>query len=408
MDQIDADADIPALPPVNEATARSVSAVYRGAALLAGAVASLRLQVVHQPNNQISQVTESHRLASILDFQPDPKQSMTAYSFKNLIMQSRIFGGNFYARILYDNAARVIGLRHYPYQRVRVVQIMDPPYTRWYTFSEPDGKSGDPVPDDEVLHIMADANNGIIGESLIFSNAKTAIQQQLFMQTQSQNVHRHAIKPGGVVKLPSGFSADQKKRIQEFFKQKYQGSVNTGNLLWLDVGAEYQQLSPSLSLVDLQTIEFLRYGVNDIARFLGIPSHLLNEQSQTSAWGSGIESIGRAFLQYTLEPHLRAIEEEMRLKLFGKSDFEPRFDRSPLQQTDAKTQAEIESRMINAGVWTINERRKKYNLPPQDDGDQSLVNSTLVPLSKVGEDPAPQIADQTQQPEQPADEPERK
>jgi hypothetical protein len=98
----------------------------------------------------------------------------------------------------------------------------------------------------------------------------------------------------------------------------------------------------------------------------------------------------------------------MRLKLFGKSDFEPRFDRSPLQQTDAKTQAEIESRMINAGVWTINERRKKYNLPPQDDGDQSLVNSTLVPLSKVGEDPAPQIADQTQQPEQPADEPERK
>lgn len=375
--------DMAFLPQINETTARTVSAVYRGVSLLSGVVAALPLNVVHRPSNAVSRIAPEHRVAPLLGFAPDPKQSMTAYTFKALVIQSRIYGGNFFARILYDNAARVTGLRYYPYQSVRVVPTMQPPYTRHYVLSEPDGTVSDPVPDDEMIHIMSEANNGLIGESLIFSAAKSTIQMQLFLQTQAKAVHTNAIKAGGVVKLPPGITKQQKERYEQFFKLAYQGSQNVGNLLWLDSGAEFQQLSPSLSLVDLNTIEFLRYGVNDVARFLGIPSHLLNEQSQSSAWGTGIESIGRSFLLYTLEPSLQAIEAELKLKLFGTSDFYPQFDRSLLLATDAKTDAEIESTKIQSGVWLINERRKDDNLPKVEGGDQALVNSTMQPLTAV-------------------------
>ena len=395
--------DLPTLPRVTEASARTVSALYRGVSLLSGAVALLPLRIIHRPTNSISTVV-NHRLSPLLDYQPDPKNSMTAFTWKSLIISSRVYGGNFFSRILYDNAARVIGLRYYPYQRVRVIPQMQPPYKRFYILQEPDGTQSDPVPDDEMIHVLAESNDGIVGESTIFAHAKSSIQMSLFLQQQARAVHSESIKPGGVVELPPGLNKDQKKRYEEFFKQAYSGSANSGKILWLDSGAKFTPLSPSLSLVDLNTIEFLRFQVDDIARYLGIPSHLLNEQSQSSAWGTGIEQIGRSFLTYTLEPHLRAIETELQLKLFGNSEYAPQFDRSALLSMDAKTGAETESAKINAGIWTINERRKLDNLPPVDGGDQPLVNSTMVPLSQaIAEpDPAPEVSEPADQPPPPA------
>jgi HK97 family phage portal protein len=375
------DGDLVPLPMVTENTARSVSAVYRGVSLLAGAIASLPLQVVHKPNDGIARIAPEHRISSLLNYAPHPQQSMTAYTFKHLIMQSRVFGGNFFARIMYDGAARIIGLRYYHYYRVRVVPLLEPPYTRHYVFTEADGTTSPPIPDDEVIHIMSDANDGLVGESLIYTHAKPAIQQMLFLQQQARNVHANAVKASGVVKLPQGITPDQKKRYEQFFKMAYAGSANVGNLLWLDAGADFTQLTPSLSLVDLDTIEFMQFQVNDIARFLGVPSFLLNETSTMTVWGSGIEQIGRAFLTYTLEPHLRAIEEELRFKLLGNGDYYVQFDRTPLLAMDAQTQAQVESTKINSGVWLINERRTAANLPPVENGDQPLVNSTMVPLS---------------------------
>jgi HK97 family phage portal protein len=382
-------ADMANLPLINEQTSRTVSALYRGVALLSGIIAALPLNVVYRPANGISRLAPEHRLASLLSFAPNPAESMTAYSWKALIMQSRIYGGNFFSRILYDGAARIIGLRYYPYTQVRVIYDYSPPYTRHYVFTELDGTVSDPIPDDEVVHILSEVHNGRIGESLIFGAAKSTLQMQLFLQTQTQNVHNNAIKAGGVVKLPAGITVDQKKRYEQFFKLAYQGSANVGNLLWLDAGADFTQLTPSLSLVDLQTIEFLRYGVNDIGRFLGIPSHLLNEQSQTSSFGTGLEQISRSFLLYTLEPHLVAIETELRFKMFGNSDYYPQFDRSLLLATDAKSQAEIETLRVNSGISTINEIRKGDNLPPVKGGDESIVNGTMQPLSQALEPPAP-------------------
>lgn len=380
--------DIANLPAINEQTARTVSALYRGVALLSGIIAALPLNVIYRPNNGISRLAPEHRLSPLLSFAPDPAESMTSYTWKSLIMQSRIYGGNFYSRILYDGAARIIGLRYYSYTAVRVVYDYSPPYTRRYVFTEADGQTSDPIPDDEVIHILGEVHNGRIGESLIFGAARPTLQMQLFLQTQTQNVHSNAVKAGGVIKLPPGITADQKKRYEQFFKLAYQGSANVGNLLWLDAGADFTQLTPSLSLVDLQTIEFLRYGVADVARFLGIPSHLLNEQSQTSSFGTGLEQISRSFLLYTLEPHLVAIETELRFKMFGNnSDYYPQFDRSLLLATDAKSQAEIEALRVNTGVSTINEIRKGDNLPPVNGGDESIVNGTMQPLSQALEPP---------------------
>jgi hypothetical protein len=45
------------------------------------------LQVIHKPNNGITRVANEHRISPLLNFAPHPQQSMTAYTFKHLVMQ---------------------------------------------------------------------------------------------------------------------------------------------------------------------------------------------------------------------------------------------------------------------------------------------------------------------------------
>ena len=49
--------------------------------------------------------------------------------------------------------------------------------------------------------------------------------------------------------------------------------------------------------------------------------------------------------------------------------------------------AEFMSKMIQNGLMTPNEGRRKNNDLPKEGGDVLLVNSTLVPLSQAGERP---------------------
>jgi phage portal protein BeeE len=51
---------------------------------------------------------------------------------------------------------------------------------------------------------------------------------------------------------------------------------------------------------DAQLLEARKFQVIDIARAFGVPPHMIGETSASTSWGSGIESMGRAFVNYTL------------------------------------------------------------------------------------------------------------
>jgi phage portal protein BeeE len=138
-----------------------------------------------------------------------------------------------------------------------------------------------------------------------------------------------------------------------------------------------------MSQADLNTLEFRRYQVADISRFYGVPLHLLNETDKSTSWGSGLSEQTLAFLIYTLDPDLGRIESELNYKLFDGTDYYVEFDRDALMAMDPVKAAQVAQTEISSGTLLINEYRRKKNRPPVANGDEPLVNSANVPLSKI-------------------------
>ena len=154
------------------------------------------------------------------------------------------------------------------------------------------------------------------------------------------------------------------------FAEKYSGLGNAHEKpLVLTEGMTAKPVT--ISAQDAQLLDARRYQVLDICRAFGVPPHMVGESSASTTWGSGLEAIGRAFVAYTLQPHLVRMEQELNHKLFRTARYFVEFDRSALQAGDSKAQAE-EAKVSLGGPgagpgWrSVNEVRRRQNLPPLD------------------------------------------
>jgi HK97 family phage portal protein len=132
----------------------------------------------------------------------------------------------------------------------------------------------------------------------------------------------------------------------------------------------------------MQLLESRRFSIEDIARFIGVPSVLINDTSASTTWGSGISEINSGFYKLNLKPYLERYEASMKRWLMPRKDWESislEFNFDSLLRADMSTRAESQSKLVNAGILTPNEARAQEGKGPKDGGDKIYINSTLVP-----------------------------
>jgi HK97 family phage portal protein len=127
----------------------------------------------------------------------------------------------------------------------------------------------------------------------------------------------------------------------------------------------------SLSAEDSQLLEARKFQVIDIARAFGVPPHLIGETSASTSWGTGIESMGRGFVRFTLQPYLVRIEQEINRKLFRTAKYFVEFNRDALLEGDSKGQADYFRAALGGpgtgpGWMTVDDVRRVKNLPPME------------------------------------------
>ncbi len=130
-----------------------------------------------------------------------------------------------------------------------------------------------------------------------------------------------------------------------------------------------------------------------------VPGFMINESTGATSWGSGIESIGRAFVQYTLQPWLRKIEQELNRKLFPRDTGKfVEFYRDALTEGDLAAQGTYFRIALGGpgagdGHMSINEVRRIKRLAPVPGGDEvyRAPRDTGKPANKSAteEPPAP-------------------
>lgn len=339
---------------VSTAEALTVPAVSAAIRTISEAVASLRPQVMVEGDNGISEPDLSHPIGRMLRGQVNDWTS--GYEFvRDLVAQALIqdAGGLAYVNRTGSGVGEMI-----LYDAGNI------------TYSRADDGTGQPtyelggqvIPSRNVIHLRSNFTRSPL------SLAKEAIAVAKAMGQHANSLFANGARPGGVIEMPGKLGDEAFKAMRTAWKAAHEGSSNAGKTAILWDGATFRPLT--FNSTDAQFLELRTFQTNEIARAFRVPPALLYEMGRAT-W-SNSEQQGLAFLTYTIEPWLQALEGALSRALFSDAERDThrvRFERDDLTRADLGSRATAYSSLISSRVLNPNEAREWEGMAPYEGGD---------------------------------------
>lgn len=360
--------------------ALQISTVWACVEILASTIASLPLFVYSTVggNRELARTALAWQI-----LHDSPNSRMTPFEFWTAMILNLLLRGNAYARIERSANGEAIALWPMPSDQVELRILPDGSSIYLYRLDN-DVAALDAS---NVLHIKG-LGNGIIGlNRLEYMRATTS--EAINTQHSANKLFANGGKPTGVLMIDRVLDAKQRAAILENFSDLAVGS--TSRLRILEANMKYQQVN--LSPADQQILETRRFTVEEICRWFGVPSVLVNH-SNVTAWGSGIEQLIEGFYKFTIRPALVNIEQAISKRVFTSSQrvrYSVEWNFDALLRASLEKRAEIYSKLVQNGIKTRNECRQLENDPPssQAGANDLTVQSNLLPLHKLGQQQRP-------------------
>lgn len=363
---------------VNDERSLQISTVFACVRLISSVTACLPLDVFETKGDDRTKVGLDNPLARLLRYSPN--QFMTAFDFRVAMTMQLCYYGNAYALIERNSAGDIISI--VPLMSVNMDVRLEGKrivyrYRRDNEFA--DFKQSD------IFHLKGFGFNGLVGLSPIAFGAKTA-GVAVAMEDQQRDFYANGAKSPQLLMTDGKIlSKDQRAQLEENFKEISGGPVR--KRLWILEGGFTTQ-AIGVSPQDAETMAARKFQVSELARFFGVPPHLVGDVEKSTSWGSGIEQQNLGFLQYTLDPYLEIWETSILRWLVKPSDagrIHAEHNRAGLLSGDSTARANYMKTQVDTGLLTINEGRRIDNRPPLPGGDVATRQSQNVPLTQLGQ-----------------------
>lgn len=365
--------------PVTFDSAMQLSAVWACVKLLAETVASLPV-TVYRVGGGGRTVATRHWLQILLSSRVNRYQ--TRIEFFETVLLNLVTSGNAYVQIQRDSGGEIIGLLPLMSAQMRVALMADGSVT--FEYSESVGVTV--FSSRSIWHLKL-MGNGIVGMSpLEYQRITLGIAQGA--EKAVTKIYANGGKPSGVLKLDRLLTDNQRTEVRNNFSTLTTGTDE--RLLVLEKGADFAAIS--LSPQDIELLASRRFQVEEICRWYGVPSVMVNDTSGSTVWGSGISEIVRGFYKLTLRPLLEKVELSMVVTLVPPAErgqIEAEFDFEGLLRSDQKSRFDGYRTGIAGGITTPNECRAWEGLPPMPGGDVLYMQGATLPIDKLGQSPAP-------------------
>jgi HK97 family phage portal protein len=365
---------------VTPETAMRVAAVYACVSRIAGGISTLPCNVYERTwdagrRRFIRREVEDAPLWWLLNEQPCA--AWTGAAHWERLIEHKLLRGDHFTEIRRKPDGTIGELVPLPWGSVSVMQYQ-PNYVDsrlWYAVN--DGLTSRGVDQDDMLHFPGLGFDGLRGRSVIGQAARNAAGNAMAMDEYAGKFFAGGAHPSMVLQSDKMMNDAAVAQLRDQFADRYGGLQNAhAKPLVLTNGIKAQPVS--INADDAQLLDARKFQVVDIARAFGVPPHLIGETSASTSWGSGLESLGRGFVQYTLGPHLTVIEQELNRKLYRTAKRFISFDRSALMEGDKAAQATYYRAALGGpgtgmGWMTVNEVRNEQNLPPIEDGEGDQI-----------------------------------
>lgn len=338
----------------------TVSTVYACVRILSEGVAMLPLKLYRKTANGREEAAD-HPVAKLLKDAPNGTQ--TSFEWREMMQGHLCLRGNAYSRIIRDKYFDVVGLEPLHPTQVR------PYWTEQNTIGYE--VSGDGLhTQDEILHLRALSNNGLVGLSPIAMLRET-VGLALSIQNHASGSFANGNKFPGILKTPASLSPEQVKKLREGWDSQRSGDngakvpILHGGLDWVSVG---------MNNTDAEMIASGVFQRKDIAEAFRIPLVMISHGDKASTYAS-VEQFMLSFVNLTLQPWLERWEQRMNFQLLSDADRAQglyfKFNLKALLRGDAKSRAEFYRLMREMRAMTINEIREgeEMNDFPDNIGD---------------------------------------
>ena len=379
----------------NPQTALTVSAVYRAVELRAKTIGQMAIQYqaksLEGGNFVPSMWGPGKRLNYLLQVEPNP--IMSAASLWEQVTIARLMQGNGFVYIERDELGEPARLW---LATCGGYDMTTETYNLTYMTNR-GPKNQVSIPRRDVLHFPNTfrEQNGFWG----ISTLKYAFDTLSLIKTESRQALEMAAK-GGRVKLIIGeerANTPQGTVAGGLFNKEqmnaYADEVNE-RIYQKDVvalrGLEKVQ-NISMSAQDMQLIEQLNIGLDDVARFWGVPRPLL--MLDTNSHYNDYANATMEFVSRTIGPAKAAMEKEIARKLLGVKFYGSRrihICEKPLLAMDPERQAKVDKMYLEAGVKTVNELRAEHDMPAVENGDEPMASANLLTLKALLAKTAPE------------------
>lgn len=365
-------------PAVTERTALAISAVYACIGLIGGAIASLPLPIYRRTKDSRERV--DHLLSDLLNLEPTPACSSAVW--REYLLWSLLLHGDGMARIHRKGGRRSLQpdiVRLEPIHPLDVSVSINGARLAYQMIDFTEGRTIT-LDQDDMLHIPGLGFDGCRGMSPLRYAARNSMGLSLAADEYSARFFSNGARPDYLITTPGKMDAAQQALFRESWMARYSGLGNAHIPAILTGGGEVKALS--IDPGDAQLIETRNFQASDIARFYGVPPHMIGITDKSTSWGSGIEQQGIGFVKYTLSRHLIKIEQEINRKLLRDGIHFAEFVTAGLERGDYKARNEgyriALGRAGEPGWMTPNEVRRLENLPPLTDGDTRATGESAA------------------------------
>jgi HK97 family phage portal protein len=359
---------------VTEDTAMQVSAVWACVRLLSETVASLPVNVYRKTADG-RELAPDFWLAKLMARKVNRYQ--TKQEFFETMMLNLSLHGNAYAKIT-KVGGQIRALMPLMSAQVTPSLLVDGSMVYQY---EADGNV-DFYAEESIWHVKL-YGNGVVGKSpLAFGRNIFGIAQAA--EQVVTKVYSNGGKRSGVLSLDRQLTPAQREQIRANFSTLTTGTDE--RLLVLEMGMKFDAIS--MSPQDIELLASRRYQLEEICRWFGVPSVLVNDTSGSTTWGSGIEQLVSGFYKLNLRPYLERFEASVSANLLTESEaaqYEFEFDFEGLLRSDLKSRLEGYRTAVSGSILTPNEVRRIEGWSPMMGGDSLLSQVNMTPIENLGE-----------------------
>lgn len=358
---------------VNEDSAMQLSAVWACVRLLSETVASLPVNV-YRKTGKGRELAPDHWLSLLMDRKPNRYQ--TKVEFFETLMLNLALHGNAYAKIT-KVGGQIRSLLPLMASQIETKLLPDGSVVHLY---HADGNV-DVLSAESVWHVKL-YGNGIVGKSpLAFGRNMFGIAQAA--EQSVSKIYANGGKPSGVLSFDRLLTKEQRASVRENFATLTTGTDD--RLLVIEQGMKFDAVS--MSPQDIELLASRKHQIDEIARWFGVPSILINQNEGSTTLGSSTAEIISGFYKLNLRPYLERIEASVKTWLFTPDEanqYEFEFDFEGLLRSDLKSRLEGYRTAVAGTILTPNEVRRIEGWPRVEGGDVLLSQVNMTPIDKLG------------------------